>query len=267
MFRFAAVGLCALIVSGSVALAGPYDEDFNDNSQSTMWTKVEDDPSKASVSETNQQLEVYSHSAVTYNADALYLSNGPTGFALSTASDFQIRIDYNFGSTSSTSASGETTLANVNFGLGTDVSGVDSLAIGYGFGGQNPIIVNGFFAAYRVANVQSSPSFSGSASTSGTFYISYDASGDTIYLSNTGYGAGNALVTYDDIVQAQWGASEVLVSFGGRYQRAVTNDTNTWLDNFVIDQGDVSPVPEPGTLALLACGGLAMAGALRRRRR
>ena len=59
------------------------------------------------------------------NTDALYLSNGSSGFTLSTADDLSIAIDYSFTSFVSSVDGGALGLV---FGVGRDLDGTDSAA-------------------------------------------------------------------------------------------------------------------------------------------
>ncbi|MCG3180376.1 MAG: hypothetical protein BIFFINMI_02736 [Phycisphaerae bacterium] len=261
----ACVAVVAVLCSASTLFALPTD-DFNDNSQAATWTKLEDNSAKSSVAETGGVLKWTASGTSTSNDDALYMSNGAAGFALSTASDFQFRIDYNLGAVSQHAPGGTDFAGVLDLGLGIDVTGHDSLSIGYGIGGISGLgSFTGLFAAYRVANAQTilTPTAAGGAS--GTLYVSYDSANDTIYLSDLGYGALNGKFTIDDIVQTVWGASQLLVAFGGRTKYVSTDDANSYLDNFVVDQGAAVAVPEPATLGLLVVG-LLTGGLLRRRR-
>ena len=102
--RFMCVALLLLMALSGPAAAAIAD-DFNDNSISSMYALIEDDPGKLWLGETNQRLELRSSGPGSSNNDALYLSSGTSGFQLLTSSNFQISIEYSFASFSGTGES------------------------------------------------------------------------------------------------------------------------------------------------------------------
>ncbi len=263
MSRLLILGLAAVVLSAGPLSAGPYDDDFNDNAQGPAWTLIEDAPAVGWLDETNNRLE-YRTLQSAGTPDALYLSNGPSGFALSTASDFQMKVDFSFGTPT---AMGTVGGAGLDFGLGTDPSGIDSLSIGHGISWAPGLGTQRAFAyAYRINNVQTTllPDFT--LDTTGTLYISYNSGLDEVYLSHVGYGAGDADNTLSGLVQGDWGATQVLVGLGGRGGALQLDSGQAWLDNFVLTSGTVVAAPEPSVLALLALGSAGLVRAARRRR-
>lgn len=254
--RTAAASLSAVCVMGSVARALPADN-FNDNTRGPEWTLVQDDASLA-LAEQNARLEVLASSPTSPNTDALYLSNGPAGFRLSTSSDFAIAIDYNFGSFNGSVVNGALGLV---FGIGRDLDGTDSAAIGFGYTN----IGIGNFAAVTVGtrtdDVQTTTPIGLGGPSSGTFLISYNAAGDDLTLAVEGSPA--TTFTLPDTVRTIWGADDLFVSFGARGSGFTTVSGQAYLDNFNVRSGTVV-VPEPASLSILALGG---GGALLRRGR
>jgi hypothetical protein len=150
-------------------------------------------------------------------------------------------------------------LLGVVFGVGRDLDGTDSAAIGYFYSRQNlgiPVTVGGIGIGHRTDDVPSEDA-AALAGTGGTFVISYDAAGDDLSFKVDG---GSTLFTLQDTVQTIWGADDLLVSFGARGHGFATQSGDAYLDNFVVRSGTI--IPEPASLGLLMLAPLA----LRRRR-
>lgn len=227
----------------SVAYALPSDN-FNDNTMDTLWNLYEDDPSNAWLDETSERLEFRS-TASAYDVPALYIAND-WGF-LPTA-DFSFKVDFHYSSTIS---------GSVLLGIGKDEENDVWLEAGY---------EESAFSCWD-ALVDGSAIDANEKSRSlddGTLYISYDASEDDLYVSDIGYGAGDAWGTIPNLVQGAWDAdmvSPLLGGCAGELGEALPSGV-AYLDNFVVDSGAI--IPEPGTIALLGLGGLIL---IRRRRK
>ena len=245
VFGLGAIGVCPAVLPAAVV-----SDDFDDNVRGAYWSQVEDDPADLSVTETSQRLESRSTGFTAPTDDAIYLSDAPGGFVVSTASDFEAQIDYALLDTSGASPFGASFA--LDFGMGNDADGRDSLSIVYGVsvppGPGTPVTALGY--AYRVNDVQTGGVQFGSFPT-GVFYISYDASLDTVYLSNAGYGAANADFTLPGLVRGTWGAEHLLVGFGFRGAGLATGAGDAYFDNFQIVAGDVV-FPEPSSLCFAA---------------
>jgi hypothetical protein len=267
--RANAIATMAILCSASVttwSIAGPYDDNFDDNATAPKWQPVIDHPASLNLIEQNQRLELISNAGTDPNDDAIYLSNASPPFRLSTASNFEIAIDYSFTQISGTPVLGS--LLGLVFGVGRYENdgyedGTDSAAIGYlytrttvfGF----PVTGGGIGVGHRTDDTFFDDATQPLAPTTGTFVISYDAAGDDLAFKREG---DATLFTLYDTVQAIWGASELLVSFGGRGSGFTTQSGDAFLDNFVVRSGVV--VPEPASLGLIGLSAIAM---LRRQRR
>jgi hypothetical protein len=258
-----ALGLLLAPVHSAYAVPA---DDFNDNVRGATWTEIEDNAALLSVNETNQRLEAVSSKTSAFDLDALYLSDGPSGFALSANADFQMRVSYDIGATLALAqTSGSDWRFALDFGFGTTANGDDSFAAAVAWApfpiGGAPFRATG--AAYRVDDVQSPLApITAFAPQTGTIYLSYDAAGDTIHVSDAGYGAANADYSLPGLVQGQWDADTLLVAIGARGHGVDIAPGFAWLDDFVVDAGTVVPVPEPTTAAAaaLALGVLAATG-------
>ncbi len=257
-FRTFYVFLCLLftaIPAVTNSALGQYDDDFNDNAMGTQWTLLEDDPATLNLIEQNQQLDIIANAPPTSDIDAIYLSNGTSGFKLSTAADFDISIDCSI--TDWVDLGGTLEAITLVLGVGRDLDGTDSAAIGVGLSGLGAL---GYGAAYRIDDQQTYELIGAlpPVPVSDTLYVSYDAGGDDLTL---GLNNGGSYTLHDTVVGI-WNADSVLVSFGARGNGHTLAAGDASLDNFIIEEGDVIPIPEPASAALLLT---AAALALRRK--
>lgn len=240
MWRYATVAMVACSVSSAWAVT----DDFSDNLIGPEWTLIEDSPTLSLV-EQNQRLEVIANAPPSANIDAIYLSNGSSGFRLSTQNDFLISINYNYIGYQSVGQL--TDILSLVLGVGRDVDGTDSAAIGVGLSGLG---VLGYGAAYRVNDGQTEVPIGVAPPASGTMQVSYDALGDDLTLALDGVGS----YTLMDTVAGIWNADALWVSFGARGQGHTLASGDAWLDSFEVVDGDVLPVPEPAMGMLLLAG-------------
>jgi hypothetical protein len=244
--------LAIALVAATASLApAAVNDDFNDNTRSPQWSLVADDAARLNVVEQNGRLEVISSGNGSATGDALYLSDGIAGFRMSTASSFEIAIRYSF--TNFAPGSGTPPLGLV-FGVGKDVAGFDSAAIGISYVGASP----SYGVSHRTDDVQPAlPDAFGPASATGTLVISYNAAGDDLAFAIEG---GATLYTLNDTVNTVWDSGDLLVSFGARGSGLITASGDAYLDDFTVRSGSV--VPEPAILSAVMLIGI---GLLRRR--
>lgn len=241
---------CVILAMTCAASSAGYDDNFNDNLVSDQWNLITDAPGQLDMVEANGRAEVAADGTNTLATDdALYLSNGTQGFRMSTASDFEIQIDYNY-----TNFAGTGTVALV-FGVGVDPNGEDSAAIGFSRS-SNIFLNRALGIAYRIGGPQTEVPLTlylNNAADTGTFTVSYDVSSDTLTLGRIG-DTGDV----PGLVQGSWGnPDELWVSFGARGEGLTLNSGEAYFDNFEIISGTAVAIPEPGTMALLAalCAG------------
>lgn len=220
------INLCAL------AQAVPRSDNFNDNSQDSMWGLfgTGQGPANIHLEETNQRLEVLSTNDVDYFS--LY---GSVGWGLVTANDFQVKIDfYHYAPTTGTNFSQVlmTLIDTVNFTDRPESEG-NYITLGAGYSGPNRIFYyeRGSYSGILDSNAKLRDS------NSGTLYISYNADLDALYLSDTGYGSANAWKTITGIIRGQWDRKTVGIGIGGYSDGVALTSGQAYLDNYIVDSG------------------------------
>jgi hypothetical protein len=206
------------------------------------------------VVEQNQRAEVISTGAAGAADDALYLSDGPNGYALSTAVDFEIQIDLTVSFLTLAGSAGDAFA--FQFGVGTDVAGDNAAAIGWGLAVlPGNLVQSSMFHVTDTGGTRTGPTpiaAVGIPSTL-TFEIAYDASNDQLHLGLDGQ---SPLATYPGLVDGTWNADELLFSFGARGNGLAFSSGDAYFDNFQIVSGRL--VPEPTSMALIGLGGIAL---------
>lgn len=245
------LALAVVLCVSTSALAAAQDN-FDDNTRGPQWSLVVDNPAALDLAEQNGRLEILSTGTGARTDDALYLSNGPAGFRLSTHDNFDIRVDYSFTGYTDQSSLGDALL--LVFGIGRDLNGEDSAAIGWGYTKLDPlgfpIIVGGLAAGVRSNDAQTTTPI-GLGASSGTLRITYDSELDLLLLGN---GDLSLQHTESGLVRGTWGADELYVSLGARGRGFATTSGQAYLDNFQVVTGTV--IPEPATAGLIAVGTL-----------
>ena len=231
----------AITVVPYAAQGAVFVDNFDDEARGPQWSDVVDDAS-LTLSESDDRLNVRANGLSTPTSDALYLSNGPAGFRVSTTANFRIGIDYHFTAAQPV-PNNFGSLAMV-FGVGRDLAGRDSAAIGYAY---TPVGA-GAVVSHRTNNVPSFGLLDTSAPNMGRFLISYLAATDDLTFSVVdGLGATRFETMLDNVVHGQWQANDLLVSFGARGNGYSTVAGNAYLDQFAVETGTL--VPEPAALA------------------
>ncbi|NJL31915.1 MAG: hypothetical protein HC898_09935 [Phycisphaerales bacterium] len=181
------IGLVAMVLTANGVSAAVTDN-FDDNAQGSEWGTVFDDVTKLSLVEQNQRLEILASSPTSSTTDALYLSNGTNGFLLSTASDFEIEIDFFFSPAIATTSAGPGSRQGLVFGIGRDLpDGTDSAAVGVGF---LDIGFGSFLASSAGQRIDDTETLFPMASpiSAGTFKVTYTTLTDQLILNNGSVG-------------------------------------------------------------------------------
>ena len=211
------VGTCG------IANADLRSDNFNDNSQGATWRKVEQDPGNCWVDETNNRLEVRATGSA-WDRDALYASN----WDLIPTDNFQVKVSfYN----SVVSWDWNEVYIGIGFRKHLENFNQDYIYLAAGCD-EN-------YLAFWYEHVEDGHPVIGNwksrSSNSGTLYISYDASKDELYLSDTGYGSANSWKTFSGILQGTWGGRLIGVGIGGSSEGEVMSPGQAYLDDFLVD--------------------------------
>lgn len=236
----------ALLLLPGPAAAAPQDDSFGDGVRGPQWSLIEDNPAHLSLAEQNGRLEVLATGSSAASDDALYLSNGPSGFRLSTAEDFRVEIDYSFTDYVNESSFLDSML--LVLGVGRDPEGTDAAAVAFGYGNAGTGIASGLGVGTRTDGTETTDTL-GPGSPTGTFVVDYAAGTDTLTL-----GDGTLSHEITDTVRGLWEADDLLVSFGARGTGFATSSGDAFFDDFRIVSGTI--VPEPAFAALFATASL-----------
>ncbi len=199
-------------------------DDFNDNTQGSMWQLYEEDPDNCWLEEINERLEI----RATSEAGAIVAEYMSNRWMLDVTEDFYFSIDAHYSK--ETSEDGW-----IYLGLTTDITD-PSKCVNFGIGCED----NAPYFYYEAVdgdwglNDQTSRD-----STEVTLYVSYKAASDELYLSYTGYGSADAWRTIPGFLQGRWGADSVYVEIGGGSEYVTLNSGDAYLDNFIVDSGTV----------------------------
>jgi hypothetical protein len=225
--------ICVVTAMTSVVYALPSDN-FNDNLMDTSLWHLYQMYSNAWLDETSQRLEFLAieDEPDETDADAFYFSNG---WGLLLTNDFSFKINFHHILTPVLTHS----QTGVLLGLVKDRN--NSIYFEAGRGG--PFRTGGFFSYELEPTVYEDTVIR--TDEEGTLYISYDATADEIYLSNTGYGETNAWVSIPGSQLRNGLGSDVAnIFFGGYSDNLTLNSGDAYLDNFVVDSGTIVPICE-----------------------
>jgi hypothetical protein len=217
--------LIIFVGTSGLAKADLRSDNFNDNSQAATWKKLEQDPPNCWVDETNSRLEVRA-TGLASDMDALYVSH----WDIIPTDDFQVKVSF-YNSVVSW------TWNEVYIGIGfrklLENFEQDYIYIAAACDEDFPV-----FWYERVENGSSvTGNWKSRFSNSGTLYISYNATQDELYLSDTGYGSGNSWKTFSGVLQGAWDARLLGVGVGGSSENVLMGPGLAYLDNFVVDSG------------------------------
>jgi hypothetical protein len=209
-------------MAGGIASAIQSDT-FSDNSISTAWTAVQDDPSVLGLAETNQRLEfTFGDNPVAGNrVEAKYLSNG---WSADLTADFAMKVDFNYEGPGTTGDRGVALGLSFNGGEDTVrlVCGSNSVVY-YGYETMaDGLLTHG---VWWTRGVQSD-----------TLYLSYVAALDEFYFSAKGFWAANATTVLPGYVTAHPGATsaEIMLSAYSEGTTTPLAGSLAYLDNFQI---------------------------------
>lgn len=253
---FRQMSLVTAMASATCPAASLFDDPFSSPAVRPQWTTLNE--GGLSLSQSADHLNLLSTGTGVSTDDALYLST----FRLSTAADFSISIKYVLDGPASNGGNGDR--LGLTFGVGRDLpDGTDSAAIGVGYANVGGFVGTASTTAYRIDDVQTNGPSEPFSPLTGTLSISYVTATDVLTLGRAGSAFSYSLPagTVRGTGANGWGASELIVAFGGRGSGLAAAAGDLYLDDFVINSGGTTP--EPAGLALLGTTAITV---LRRRR-
>lgn len=255
--RYASLAV-AILTASIAARSQAADDNFNDNNNSPQWVVIQDNAAALAIDEVNGQVEIEADGSSIATDDAIFLSDASAGFALSTAADFEIQIQFTLHAFNATGGFGDA-FAFV-FGVGEDLDGQNSAAVGWGLGNLGINTQSIIVTDYRVNDISPGVNIVGAGPNPGslpqtvTFVAAYTALTDRLTFSVPELALSEDL---DGLVQGQWGASALRYSFGARGEGYSVAGDEAYFDNFQVTSGVFVPEPAVGWLCGLAVLGAA----------
>jgi len=200
-------------------------ENFDDNERNGIWRTYADDPRNCSVTEINRRLELRASSSAS-GVWAMYVANS---WRFDTNADFSLRVDLQY--TPLTYARGW-----IGFGLTPDAEHPREQQIGVGIGAS--AMFRHYW--YRVVegiscDTSTAPRFGDST----TMYLSYCAETDELHVSDSGYGADHAWITFPGLVKGKWEGKPLYLWLGGTSEGLALASGQAHLDNLLVENGDL----------------------------
>jgi len=204
-------------------------DDFSDAAISANWKLSGDNGVLSRLEETNDRLEFIAQSTAE-QLEAFYTSNE---WKLDVSEDFALKIDFHHELVTAQPSS-------VFIRLYED-SKADNNYISFeaGCNSSQPYLL---YKAVVDGNV-TVEQWIDRDSNDGTFYISYDASLDHLYLSTIGYGSDNACQTIPELLHGAWAESAFYVHTGAGSQAIDLTAGQLYLDNFTVNSGRLTDWP------------------------
>jgi hypothetical protein len=203
-------------------------DDFEDGDPVPLWQVYEPAPGLARMRETNGRLELLVPTAPEERVSAAFLS---TGWALDCSQDFNVKVDFHFMALDA----GE---AWVSIGVTPDAETPIRRRMEWAAGCLDNEPVH---TGNRADGLGFATWWSARGCDNGTLYLSYDAAGDELYLSYTGYGPANAFRTVPGLLKGYWAGRPVFIVLGGGSEGIALTGDEACLDNFSVDAGVVIP--------------------------
>jgi hypothetical protein len=224
--------------------AVPRSDNFNDNVKGAMWGRfgvsepefaetwfsAGGGPCNVWLDEIHNRLELRSDSDA-YDETVVY---GSLDWTIMTTEDFQMKIDF-----SHNGSGGDSTSSVVLIGIIYDYDFLlfpnryNYIELAAGYSEDFPI----FWYEQGGEGTPDANDYKPRYLNSGTLYISYDASLDELYLSDTDYGSEDAWKTITGIIQGTWNRKMVGITIGGNATGVELTSGQAYLDNFIIDSG------------------------------
>lgn len=201
-------------------------DNFDDNQQGLLWRAYLEDPNNCWVQEVNERLELQSTDQAN-NSFAGYVADS---WRLNPEEDFALRIDFHHDLLNTWGGSW------VNLGITTTPYDLDAHRVTMGVGCNNRFPYY-WYEKKNGASVNSS--YIWRSLTDGSIYISYKADEDVLYVGDAGYEPEDAWMTFNNLLQGEWGGQPVYVYFGGRTNMLQVDSGHAYLDNLFVEVGTV----------------------------
>jgi hypothetical protein len=204
-------------------------DDFENSKQGSLWKLNGDDLSNCWLERVNHRLELRA-TTKTRTTSAYYVSNG---WRIDPTHDFSFKIDFHYGL--HTDPTGW-----LFVGLTPDANDLSAHHVQFG-PGCSKSYPHVSFEVIDAGRMQTD--VADRRQDDGVLYVSYDAKVDTLYLSTTGYGAGNAWRAVPGLLLGSWADRPLWLYLGGESDGQEIQSSDAYLDNFIIDSG--GPVTPP----------------------
>ena len=198
---------------------------FDDNVRGPMWQVLTDDPNNCAMKEIHQRLELQATSR-TVNASAGFVSRG---WRLNPGRDFSMKVDFHYDLMSS--AGGW-----VSLGVTPDISDPWERHAAIGVGCADGY-ANYWYRKQAGLSVNSASAERSRAD--GTFYISYNAATDELYLGLADYGPDDAWSTRTGLLRSEWRNQPVFIWLAGGSDGLAVSSGRVYLDNLLVETGEV----------------------------
>jgi hypothetical protein len=227
----------AMTTLGAAAGTTPLVQDnFDDNKRGNLWKQYTDDPN-CKVQEANKRLEFVAKYTPKSPIFAGYVADK---WCIDPNHDFAMRVDLSYD------------LVTMNggwFSFGVtptpDLPRKQYVSMGIGCVSVYPSYWREYKDGYEVRW-----DFDSRGYTRQTLYISYNAESDSVYLSDTGYGADEAWQTLTDVIKARWPKKPLYVFLGGSAETLQIDAGHAFADNFAVDSATIvnpnAPPVDPG---------------------
>jgi pimeloyl-ACP methyl ester carboxylesterase len=217
-----------VVAPGSVPLAPQLIDDFNDNTQDTQWDILESNHNNCWLAETNDRLELRSAGGAVSESVAMYLSHA---WSLAGPRDFAFQVDFHYSDLTgkegmlflllSPASSTENIDDRVVFAAGCDQDGpcfyhsvVD--------GGEE-------YLSDRISRTAAD----------GTLYVRYIAESDELHFDYSDQNSVNSWQVLPGLLRGLWTSGPLSIGVGGVTFGANLDSEEAYLDNFVIETGDI----------------------------
>jgi hypothetical protein len=198
-------------------------ETFDDNVPNPMWAVYVQDPNSCWVTQVDGRLELRANPGPAA-VFAAYMSNA---WRLDPTQDFSMKLDVHFRPLAD--ATGW-----LGLGLTPNADEPCTRHISIGIGCANGAA---HYWHEKQEGLQVASGRTQRFKDDATLYISYDASEDLLYVSDSGYGADKAWMTFPGVIRGQWGGAALHLVAGGGSAGLTIGPGEAFVDNLLVETG------------------------------